>query len=258
MKFSPIIKPNLPERKVSLAAVSCTALETKEYLLSRAVSVLEISPSPLISDGTAAHADLHLLHLGGRRLFISFEQRESGQRLTVLGFDVNILPAPLGARYPGDVPLNAAIVGDTAILNPRTVCADIDFSSKTVIPVRQGYSKCSVAPVTARAVITDDPAIAAALRKSGFDVLSVSKGDVLLPGREYGFIGGCCGLIAPDIMLFNGDLASHRDAGEIESFLAKHGVRAESAGNFPLTDIGGILPLAEQITENISENRSLF
>lgn len=83
-------------------------------------------------------------------------------------------------------------------------------------------------------------------RKNGLEVLLVSKGDVLLPGREYGFIGGCCGLIAPDIMLFNGDLSSHGDADRIRAFLSSFGVSVEETGHFPLTDIGGILPLAEK------------
>lgn len=112
--------------------------------------------------------------------------------------------------------------------------------------MRQGYAKCSAVPVTENAIITDDVAIASAAEKNGLEVLLVSKGDVLLPGREYGFIGGCCGLIAPDIMLFNGDLSSHGDADRIRAFLSSFGVSAEETGHFPLTDIGGILPLAEK------------
>lgn len=159
---------------------------------------------------------------------------------------MHILDIALGAEYPADVPLNAAVFGNYAILNPKTVCPNINFFGRTLIPVRQGYAKCSAVPVTENAIITDDVAIASAAEKNGLEVLLVSKGDVLLPGREYGFIGGCCGLIAPDIMLFNGALASHGDADRIRAFLHSFGVRIEETGNFPLTDIGGILPLAEK------------
>ena len=189
---------------------------------------------------------MHLLHLGGRKIILSREQLENAQKLASSGFDVHILDSALGAEYPADVPLNAAVFGNYAILNPKTVCPNIDFFGRTLIPVRQGYAKCSVAPVTENAIITDDVAIASAAEKNGLEVLLVSKGDVLLPGREYGFIGGCCGLIAPDIMLFNGALASHGDADRIRAFLHSFGVRIEETGNFPLTDIGGILPLAEK------------
>ena len=163
-----------------------------------------------------------------------------------MGFDVQVLDTPLGDKNPADVPLNAALFGNYAILNPKTVCKNIDFSGRSLIPVRQGYTKCSVVPVTESAIITDDVSIASAAEKNGLAVLFVSKGDVILPGREYGFIGGCCGLIAPDTMLFNGSLASHKDGEKIRTFLSSFGVRAEEAGDFQLTDIGSILPLAER------------
>ena len=163
-----------------------------------------------------------------------------------MGFDVQVLDTPLGDKYPADVPLNAALFGNYAILNPKTVCKNIDFSGRSLIPVRQGYTKCSVVPVTESAIITDDVSIASAAQKSGLAVLLVSKGDVALPGREYGFIGGCCGLIAPDTMLFNGSLSFHRDGEKIRAFLSSFGVRAEETGDFQLTDIGSILTLAER------------
>ena len=100
--------------------------------------------------------------------------------------------------------------------------------------------------MTESAIITDDVLIASAAEKNGLAVLLGSKGDVALPGREYGFIGGCCGLIAPDTMLFNGSLSSHRDGEKIRAFLSSFGVCAEEAGDFQLTDIGSILPLAER------------
>lgn len=239
-------KSNLPTNVVTLSAVSRTAYEMKAYLKSHGVELVEIEPSPLICDGTAAHADLHLLHLGGKRLILSREQRGSEEHLSSLGFSVEVLPSPLGSDYPQDVPLNAAIIGKAVILNPKTVTPLADFSPFTAIPVRQGYTKCSVMPVDDNSLITDDHAIAARAAAAGLEVLEVSKGDVCLDGREYGFIGGCCGLIAPDKMLFNGSLAAHRDGEKIEAFLLSHGISCVCVGEQPLTDIGGILPLAQK------------
>lgn len=102
--------------------------ESKEYLESRGIAVFDILPSSAITDGTAAHADLHLLHLGGREIILSREQLENAQKLASSGFDVHILDSALGAEYPADVPLNAAVFGNYAILNPKTVCPNIDFS----------------------------------------------------------------------------------------------------------------------------------
>lgn len=158
--MTPIESPNLPKREIALAAVSVGAVKAKEYLRSCGIGVFDILPCAAITDGTAAHADLHLLHLGGRKIVLSLEQRNNAEKLTELGFDVQVPDTPLGDKYPADVPLNAALFGNYAILNLRTVCPNIDFSGRTLIPVRQGYTKCSVVPVTESAIITDDVSIA--------------------------------------------------------------------------------------------------
>lgn len=164
--MTPIESPNLPKRGITLAAVSVGAEKAKEYLLSRGISVFDILPCAAITDGTAAHADLHLLHLGGRKIILSREQCNNAEKLIEMGFDVQVLDTPLGDKYPADVPLNAALFGNYAILNPKTVCKNIDFSGRSLIPVRQGYTKCSVVPVTENAIITDDVSIASASQKA--------------------------------------------------------------------------------------------
>lgn len=139
----------------------------------------DILPCAAITDGTAAHADLHLLHLGGRKIILSREQRENIEKLTELGFNVQVLDTPLGDKYPADVPLNAAFFGNYVILNPKTVCRNIDFSGRSLIPVRQGYTKCSVVPVTESAIITDDVSIASAAEKT--DLPSCSSQRAMSP-----------------------------------------------------------------------------
>ena len=80
--MTPIESPDLPKRGITLAAVSIGAEKAKEYLLSRGISVFDILPCAAITDGTAAHADLHLLHLGRRKIILSREQRENIEKLT--------------------------------------------------------------------------------------------------------------------------------------------------------------------------------
>ena len=245
IEMKPLKNANFPSSEVCLAAVNSQARELISALRGRNIEVLEILPAPAINDGTAAHADLHVLHTGGSGLLLSAEQGKSSEYLKSLGFDVKILTEPLGGNYPSDVLLNAAVVGDFVFANPKTVCPNVDFSGKTLIPVRQGYTKCSVCPVAERAIITDDPGICRAALKNGFDVLLVEKGDVRLSGRDYGFIGGCCGLVSRTEMIFNGSLSSHRNAGEIVDFLERYSVGAVSCGAYPLTDVGGIIPLCD-------------
>ena len=52
-----------------------------------------------------------------------------------------------------------------------------------------------MAVVSNKAIITSDKVIAHEAKKVDLDVLLIPPGDIILPGLDYGFIGGCCGLI---------------------------------------------------------------
>ena len=88
--------------------------------------------------------------------------------------------------------------------------------------------------------------IAAALQPHGFDVLPLSKGDVFLSERHYGFFGGASGKIAPETLAINGSLRTHRDGERIAAFLKKHGIEPLELHSGQIADVGGILPLTEE------------
>lgn len=157
----------------------------------------DILPCAAITDGTAAHADLHLLHLGGRKIILSREQCNNAEKLIEMGFDVQVLDTPLGDKYPADVSLNAALFGNYAILNPKTVCKNIDFSGRSLIPVRQGYTKCSVVPVTESAIITDDVSIASAAEKTDLLYCSSQRAMSPCPGANMALSAAAAGSLRP-------------------------------------------------------------
>lgn len=157
----------------------------------------DILPCAAITDGTAAHVDLHLLHLGGRKIILSREQCNNAEKLIEMGFDVQVLDTPLGDKYPADVPLNAALFGNYAILNPKTVCKNIDFSGRSLIPVRQGYTKCSVVPVTESAIITDDVSIASAAQKADLPSCSSQRAMSFCQGANTALSAAAAGSLRP-------------------------------------------------------------
>ena len=119
-----------------------------------------------------------------------------------------------------------------------------------ILNCKQGYTKCSVAPIRQNAVLTDDNSIAKALQKNGFDVLLLEKGDVLLQGFRYGFIGGCCTMLSPSEMLFLGDIRLHRNGDAIKAFLQNYGITPICIEKTPLTDIGSLIPLLQEGNRN--------
>ena len=73
----------------------------------------------------------------------------------------------------------------------------------------------------------------------------VEKGSVHIDKYDYGFIGGCCGLINKNTLLFNGDLSLHSDFDKIKNFLYDNDINYIDIKGKPLTDIGSIIPIME-------------
>ena len=245
--MKPLAVPNLPASRVRTVVVQECAAAAK--LQEAGFFVFSPLPNPELPAETAGHADMLLCHVGGSTVFIEPSQPFLGAILRLLGFDTHYC-VPLGAVYPADVPLNAAVGEGFALADFRytdpSLRAFLEQSGRRLISVRQGYAKCSLCFVCANAFITEDAGIAAALEKEGADVLLISAGDVVLSKAHTGFFGGASGLIAPDLLAVNGRLDTHRDGERIKSFLLKYGVRAMELTDGPITDIGGILPLTEE------------
>lgn len=241
-------KPNLPQGRVVLAAVSAEAGESIKKLNSLDIETIEIPANPLLPKPVNSHADLQLLHFAPNIMFAQNEHLFLGEMAEKI--KVRRIMSNAGNKYPEDVKLNCAVIGDKIICNKKTIAPEIlDAAEKlglTIINVNQGYSKCSICVVNENAIITDDESIFAAAGNFLNDALFVSKGSIRLDGYNYGFIGGCCGKIDKDIIAFNGAIESHKDYKKIIDFLNRNSVKLIELNNERLNDIGGILPLCEE------------
>ena len=169
----------------------------------------------------------------------------------------------IGPEYPFDVPYNAAVTGRFFLHNIRWTSPSLLDRARDagleIIPVKQGYAKCSCVTAGENAVITADQGIIRAVNaynemlrqekaenpeenEMPVDLLTVEPGHVALKGFEYGFLGGASGCV-DDAVYFNGDLFSHPDFEKIQDFLERHGYRTVYFRGEPLTDIGSVIYL---------------
>jgi hypothetical protein len=116
-----------------------------------------------------------------------------------------------------------------------------------LIDVKQGYTRCSVIPVSGSRFITEDEGIAAALEQKGKDVCLVRKGFIRLKGFPYGFIGGA-GAVFRDDILFFGDIAAHPDHLKMRSFAESSGKNIVSLGKEAAEDLGGMFIFENKTT----------
>lgn len=209
---------------------------------------LEIIKIPLNKNLYTAingHPDIQLNILNNNTLIVSkdFDTSFLGD-LSKLNIITSI--NTLKEKYPNNIFLNAVTLKDFFIHNLKfTDKKLLDMvKEKILIHVKQGYTKCSCAIVSEKALITSDINIYNTLKKySDLDVLGVTAGDILLPGLNYGFIGGCCGLVSQDILAFYGNLKYHSYGNDIKEFLFKHNVKPLYLSDEKLIDRGSILTL---------------
>ena len=232
--------PNLPQSKVTAVVVSgeneavCRALE------GLGISLFKTDPCARLAAPVASHADMLFCHLGGDRVIAERSQKKLGEQLERQGFIVSDHEIESG-RYPFDAGLNVLRLNGRAVFCPKSA-AERAVADLEPVPVRQGYTKCSVCVVDESSIITDDESIERACREH-FDVLKIRKGFVRLPGYDYGFIGGCTGMIDKNAVAFCGSLSSHPDGNRIKAFLSERNVEAVELFEGELIDIGSILPV---------------
>lgn len=240
--------PNLPDNKVTTVFAYCDDIALKKRLSDFSIKVVNVIENTLLDSPVRNHADILANYVGKSKFLTDKNQDE------LCAFLENksgkwILIEDIKSPYPNDCLLNFADIGDYIICNKSVLIEKIaeHLPKKTIIDVKQGYSKCSVCICKRNTIITDDISIHnAVLQYDDINSLYVEKGSVHIEKYNYGFIGGCCGLIDKDLLIFNGDLQAHTNFDKIEKFLYDNGVNYIDIKGKPLTDIGSIIPITEK------------
>lgn len=152
----------------------------------------------------------------------------------------------IGSTYPDNISLNAIVLKNYLIHNLKyTDSSLLVFSKdKEKINIKQGYAKCSTVVLREKALITSDKGIYKSLIEHDFDVLLLNPGDILLPGLDYGFIGGSTGLLTSNKLGIFGDLSYYNQGNEVIKFLKKYDIEPIYLRKGPLIDRGSLFTLS--------------
>lgn len=245
-----LTQPNLPIKKVSLICISKTEQDIIDSLQSLGVKCLTIEPCTNLQKPVMAHADMNILHLGKDVFAANNLNVNAIEKITKIRGNMRFI-SQLKSQYPKDVKLNIAIIGNRVICNQNYAATKvIDYlvgSGKNIIHVNQGYTKCSIAVVNNSSIMTSDRAIYESCTEYGFNCLLLEPGDITLEGYNYGFIGGCCGLIDKNVIAFTGDLNKYSEGNKVKNFLKNNNCDYVCLTNKKLIDVGGILPIKQFI-----------
>lgn len=241
--------PNLPQNKVETVLISKDAKSAIKTLRDINIKTVLTTSCNLFDEPVKNHADMMFIHTGNQKCIVQGENKEFVNKLTKLGLDVTLAKNIYSKKYPNDVGLNCAIIGKYLIGREESVDkALLELCNEEkiqIINVKQGYSKCSICIVNEGSIITEDESIYNAL-KNKFDVLKIESGSILLKGYNYGFFGGCCGLIDKNLLAINGDIKLHKNYIQIITFLRERKIDILSVKSGFLEDIGSIIPIIEE------------
>ncbi len=229
-----------------LALVSGESPELAENLRKKGITPIETLFDSRLPSPVGFHPDMQACLLGNE-IFV-LKGSPLRDKLAAYGLSVKETEALPQKEYPGDVLCNGFVWGGWLVGNPKTLDMRIQEAALEqglqMLPVRQGYASCSVARIDDKAAITADLGMARRLESCGFEVLCIRPGFIALPGYDTGFLGGCCGKVAPDVLVVFGRLSSHPDGPTIKKFIESRGVSVWELTENVLTDVGGIMALA--------------
>ena len=247
--MSYIKNANLPEKKVKTVIAGGLSSKTTRGLKEYGIEIIDIKPVENADKRIQHHADLVFLPLGDKNSAIAKEADYLTKTKQICRMNILKSDVLLSAEYPHDCPLNCVIIGKYMICNVDTVRKDVleycRRNSFEVLNVKQGYTKCSVVPVSENAVITDDISIYKGC-KDKLDVLFVDKGFVRLDGFEYGFIGGSAGKLGCNLLAFTGRIYDDLIRNKIENFCSLHNVQCVYLSDEKIYDVGSIIPITEE------------
>ena len=216
-------------------------------LESLGFDVILMPDNALLDKRTASHTDMSVLKISPDILYLSEFYRDTDfeSQLKEYFADIRYPEGKQGSAYPSDSLLNVSIVGKYFIYNPvsadRKLVNDLKALSYTGIPVKQGYTNCSVCAVSDDALITSDPSIYKACSSEGLDVLYIDKPIAALEGFEYGFIGGSSIRLSDTDIAFTGQIANEEIRAKTDGFLRKYGKNAVYLTGKVLFDIGSAI-----------------
>lgn len=202
-------------------------------------------PCQKLAEPVCGHPDMVLFFCGENTAVCAPSVYEGYQALlSPLGIKLVQGKKSLSKDYPEDVAYNILNVGDVAFArwdsSDEEIVNRLSERKISLVPVSQGYSKCSALSVGS-GVVTADVSIARAAKQAGLSVCAIEPGHIELPGYHYGFIGGATGILNEKYVAVFGDLHTHPQGEEIRRFIASQGFICQEVSGQPLIDVGTIL-----------------
>ena len=239
----------IPEDKISLALVDERITPNMAKSLKKLnIDLIKTTKCKEAYNAISYHPDINFIKLNNNNVLVSPNLYDYyNEVLSPLGFNIIKGDKFIENKYPNNIAYNAVILGNKIIHNfdytDKKLLQYIEENNFEKIKVKQGYCKCCTCIVDENSIITSDKGIYNEAIKHNIDCLLIEIGHINLFELNYGFIGGCSGLISNDTLAFFGDISKHPNFSEIESFVKNKNINILSLSDENLLDLGSLIPL---------------
>ena len=232
---------------------SATMPEPAKESLSKMGAVTWLEPSDLAYPSISSHPDIFFFCKDERHCKSVIYAPDIDKRITHALSQQDIIEgtALVGHKYPETIPYNAVGVGNMLIHNLKYTDEKIlesygKISTKSVqLNVNQGYTRCNLLALDECNFITSDFGIKRVLEDNGCNVFYVDPHQITLPGHDYGFFPGCCGLV-DDCVVVCGALKHLKECKELKKFIRRNNMRIIELYDGELIDVGSIFFIQNQ------------
>jgi hypothetical protein len=154
--------------------------------------------------------------------------------------------------YPDCAIYNVCTVDNYAIHNfeitDKTVLNILQSKGYNLINVKQGYTNCSILPLSNKCCITSDKGIYSVLISNNFDVLYIDQSELDIKlfssnntySNMSGFIGGCSSVIG-DTVIFFGDLNKFKCKEKLVNYIYSKGYKIKDFKDMDVIDYGSCI-----------------
>ena len=147
--------------------------------------------------------------------------------------DYNLIKVDVSDFKNGETVLNVAKNDKYFFHNEKFTTKEIFESlnlKREYIKINQGYSNCSMICFKT-------------LKSKNINVELVTTTGIILNGYKNGFIGGTCGFVSDDTLLFYGDVTKYQDYDIIKRVADEENVKILFPKDEDFVDLGGIVSL---------------
>ncbi len=220
-------------------------LSAKNKLYDYCDRIVLLPPFFALSEPVSAHPDMLIFPIVDEKVIFTHSHylKECEKAFHGAGFEIIPISEKVSEKYPNDILLNAAQIGNYIFGKKANISASIiSYAEKNgldMVDIKQGYAKCSICTVSENAIISSDTSVFKAAEGLNIEVLKINESGVSLKGYDRGFIGGASGNDGKNVF-FCGDINNHPDGEKIIKFCNLHSKNAVSLSDEALYDVGTI------------------